>query len=116
MTVPFSPCRAVRAEVQTTGLIPPSRLRPPPPSHTLLQTIARAVFEVIVDQSPLVPEEPVEEQEAPVADGSFLEEGTSERDVTWKTPLSKKKTGERIPSNRLPLFGWSPRPTFQNAF
>lgn len=60
--------------------------------HTLVQTIAKAVFEVIVDQSPLVPEETVEEQEALLADSNLFEEGTSEREVTWKTPFSKKKT------------------------
>ncbi|XP_023378941.1 ribosomal RNA processing protein 1 homolog B [Pteropus vampyrus] len=60
--------------------------------HTLVQTIAKAVFEVIVDQSPFVPEETVEEQEALLADSNLFEEGTSEREVTWKTPFSKKKT------------------------
>lgn len=69
-----------------------------------MQTIARAVFEVIVDQSPFVPEETVEEQETLVADGNLFEEGTSEREVTWKTPFSKKKTGKRILLNSLSLF------------
>ncbi|XP_051009322.1 ribosomal RNA processing protein 1 homolog B [Acomys russatus] len=39
--------------------------------HTLVQTVARGVFEVIVDQSAFVPEETVEEQKTKVSDSGL---------------------------------------------
>ncbi|KAF6385435.1 ribosomal RNA processing 1B [Rhinolophus ferrumequinum] len=60
--------------------------------HTVVQTIARGVFEVIVDQSPLEPEETVEEQKTKVDESNFFEEETSENEVTWTKTFSKKKT------------------------
>ncbi|KAM5275454.1 ribosomal RNA processing protein 1 homolog B isoform 2-T2 [Hipposideros larvatus] len=60
--------------------------------HTLVQTIARGVFEVIVDQSPLEPEDTVEEQKTKVGDSDLSEEETSENEVTWTQTLSKKRT------------------------
>ncbi|KAL6081578.1 hypothetical protein STEG23_005237, partial [Scotinomys teguina] len=44
--------------------------------HTLVQTIARGVFEVIVDQSAFVPEETMEEQETKAGDGGLSAEET----------------------------------------
>ncbi|MBZ3888849.1 Ribosomal RNA processing protein 1-like protein B [Sciurus carolinensis] len=52
--------------------------------HILVQTIARCVFEVIVDQSPLIPEDTVEEQKTKVADGDFSEKETLENEAAWK--------------------------------
>ncbi|XP_028007623.2 ribosomal RNA processing protein 1 homolog B isoform X1 [Eptesicus fuscus] len=60
--------------------------------HTLVQTIARGVFEVIVDQSPFVPEETMEEQKTTVGDSDLPEEEIAESEVTWRKTLSKKKT------------------------
>ncbi|XP_021580944.2 ribosomal RNA processing protein 1 homolog B isoform X2 [Ictidomys tridecemlineatus] len=60
--------------------------------HTLVQTIARGVFEVIVDQSPLVPEDTVEEQKTKVGDGDLSEEETFENEAAWKKVVSRKKT------------------------
>ncbi|XP_036099186.1 ribosomal RNA processing protein 1 homolog B isoform X2 [Molossus molossus] len=58
--------------------------------HTLVQTIARGVFEVIVDQSPLVPEETVEEQRTKVGDSDLSEEETAENELLWRKTYSKK--------------------------
>ncbi|XP_062949203.1 ribosomal RNA processing protein 1 homolog B isoform X2 [Cynocephalus volans] len=59
--------------------------------HMLVQTIARGVFEVIVDQSPSVPEEAVEEQDVKVS-GSDRSEGEPPEDaVTWSRAVSRKK-------------------------
>lgn len=74
-----------------------------PPSHTVVQTIARGVFEVIVDQSPLEPEETVEEQKIKVDDSNLFEEETSENEVTWTKTFSKKKTGKKTSLNSLSL-------------
>ncbi|XP_059956392.1 ribosomal RNA processing protein 1 homolog B isoform X2 [Mesoplodon densirostris] len=60
--------------------------------QTLVQTIARGVFEVIVDQSPFAPEETVEEQKTKVGDGDLSEEETSGNEMTWRKAISRKKT------------------------
>ncbi|XP_028348494.1 ribosomal RNA processing protein 1 homolog B isoform X2 [Physeter macrocephalus] len=60
--------------------------------QTLVQTIARGVFEVIVDQSPFVPEESVEEQKTKVGDSDLSEEETSGNEMTWRKAISRKKT------------------------
>lgn len=60
--------------------------------QTLVQTIARGVFEVIVDQSPFVPEETVEEQKTEVGDGDLSEDDMPENEMTWRKTISKKKT------------------------
>lgn len=62
----------------------------------MVQTIARGVFEVIVDQSPFVPEETVEEQKTEVGDGDLSEDDMPENEMTWRKTISKKKTGKRI--------------------
>nr|KAF6383514.1 ribosomal RNA processing 1B [Pipistrellus kuhlii] len=59
--------------------------------HTLVQTIARGVFEVIVDQSPFVPEETMEEQKTTVGDSDLPKEEIADSEVTWRKTLSKKK-------------------------
>lgn len=74
-----------------------------PPSHTVVQTIARGVFEVIVDQSPLEPEETVGEQKTKVDDSNLFEEETSENEVTWMKTFSKKKTGKKTSLSSLSL-------------
>lgn len=66
-------------------------------SHALVQTVARGVFEVIVDQSPFVPEEMLEAQKTKVGDSDLFEEELSENEVTWRKTFSKKKTGKRTP-------------------
>ncbi|XP_076975137.1 ribosomal RNA processing protein 1 homolog B isoform X3 [Tamandua tetradactyla] len=60
--------------------------------HTLVQTIARGVFEVIVDQSPFVPEEIGEEQKTQVGGSDLSEVKISENEMTWRKAVSKKKT------------------------
>ncbi|XP_037686826.1 ribosomal RNA processing protein 1 homolog B [Choloepus didactylus] len=60
--------------------------------HTLVQTIARGVFEVIVDQSPLVPEELGEEPKTQVQDSDLPAAQTSDNEMTWRKTISKKKT------------------------
>ncbi|XP_047419172.1 ribosomal RNA processing protein 1 homolog B isoform X1 [Sciurus carolinensis] len=60
--------------------------------HTLVQTIARGVFEVIVDQSPLIPEDTVEEQKTKVGDGDLSEEEAFENEAAWKKAVGRKKT------------------------
>ncbi|XP_058379171.1 ribosomal RNA processing protein 1 homolog B isoform X3 [Diceros bicornis minor] len=60
--------------------------------HTLVQTIARGVFEVIVDQSPFVPEETAEEQKTKVSDSDLSEGDVSENEMTWRKTNSKRKT------------------------
>ncbi|XP_004475361.2 ribosomal RNA processing protein 1 homolog B isoform X2 [Dasypus novemcinctus] len=59
--------------------------------HTLVQTIARGVFEVIVHQSPFAPEEIVREHKTRVGDGGLPEVETSENEMTWRKTLSKKR-------------------------
>ncbi|KAM9697159.1 ribosomal RNA processing protein 1 homolog B isoform 2-T2 [Dama dama] len=59
--------------------------------QTLVQTIARGVFEVIVDQSPFVPEETVKEQKTQVGGSNLSEEETSENEMTWRKAVRKKK-------------------------
>ncbi|XP_073087374.1 ribosomal RNA processing protein 1 homolog B isoform X2 [Manis javanica] len=61
--------------------------------HTLVQTIARGVFEVIVDQSPFVPEETIEEQRTKVGDSGLTEEGVPENKVAQRKTISAEKTG-----------------------
>ncbi|XP_068403273.1 ribosomal RNA processing protein 1 homolog B isoform X1 [Eschrichtius robustus] len=60
--------------------------------QTLVQTIARGVFEVIVDQSPFAPEEMVEEQKTKVSDSDLSEEETSGKEMTWRKAIRRKKT------------------------
>ncbi|KAF4020648.1 hypothetical protein G4228_012595 [Cervus hanglu yarkandensis] len=59
--------------------------------QTLVQTIARGVFEVIVDQSPFVPEETVKEQKTQVGGSNLSDEETSENEMTWRKAVRKKK-------------------------
>ncbi|CAN0529871.1 unnamed protein product [Rangifer tarandus platyrhynchus] len=59
--------------------------------QTLVQTIARGVFEVIVDRSPFVPEERVKEQKTQVSGSNLSEEETSENEMTWRKAVRKKK-------------------------
>lgn len=66
-----------------------------------MQTIARGVFEVIVDQSPFAPEETMEEQKTAVGDSSLPEEEIAENEVTWRKTSSKKKTGKRVSLSTL---------------
>ncbi|XP_058588130.1 ribosomal RNA processing protein 1 homolog B isoform X1 [Neofelis nebulosa] len=60
--------------------------------HTLVQTIARGVLEVIVDQSPLGPEETLKEQKPQAGEGEPSEEETPENEVVWRQTVSRKKT------------------------
>ncbi|XP_066891300.1 ribosomal RNA processing protein 1 homolog B isoform X2 [Kogia breviceps] len=60
--------------------------------QTLVQTIARGVFEVIVDQPPFAPEESVEGQKTKVGDRGLSEEETSGSEMTWRKAISRKKT------------------------
>uniref|UniRef100_A0ABI7XP97 Ribosomal RNA processing 1B n=1 Tax=Felis catus TaxID=9685 RepID=A0ABI7XP97_FELCA len=60
--------------------------------QTLVQTIARGVLEVIVDQSPLGPEETLEEQKPQAGEGEPSEEETPENEVVWRQTISRKKT------------------------
>ena len=66
-------------------------------SQTLVQTIARGVFEVIVDQSPFVPEETAKEQKIQVGGGSLSEEEASGNEMTGRKAARKKKAGEKFP-------------------
>ncbi|XP_006870907.1 PREDICTED: ribosomal RNA processing protein 1 homolog B [Chrysochloris asiatica] len=59
--------------------------------QTLVQTIARSVFEVIMDPSPFVPKEMVEEQRTKVDGAELSEVKISENEVTWRKTVSKKK-------------------------
>ncbi|XP_072595528.1 ribosomal RNA processing protein 1 homolog B isoform X2 [Vulpes vulpes] len=59
--------------------------------QTLVQTIARGVLEVIVDQSPFGPEETLEEQKAQGGENEFSEDEMPENEVAWRKPVSKKK-------------------------
>lgn len=61
-------------------------------SHTLVQTVAKGVFEVIVDQSAFVPEESVEEQKTK-EDGN----GLPANELACQRVVGGKKTGERLP-------------------
>ncbi|XP_053513714.1 ribosomal RNA processing protein 1 homolog B isoform X1 [Artibeus jamaicensis] len=60
--------------------------------HALVQTIARGVFEVIVDQSPFVPEAAVEELHTKVGDGHLSEGERAGEEVTWRGTFRKRKT------------------------
>uniref|UniRef100_A0A667GUG8 Ribosomal RNA processing 1B n=1 Tax=Lynx canadensis TaxID=61383 RepID=A0A667GUG8_LYNCA len=60
--------------------------------QTLVQTIARGVLEVIVDQSPLGPEETLEEQKPQAGEGEPSEEEKPENEVVWRQTVSRKKT------------------------
>ena len=66
----------------------------------MVQTIARGVLEVIVDQSPFGPEETLE-QKAQGEENEFSEDEMPENEVAWRKPVSKKKPGKRIPLNSL---------------
>lgn len=57
-----------------------------------MQTIARGVFEAIVDQSPFVPEETMEEQKTKVGHGDLSAEEIPENEVSMRRAVSKKKT------------------------
>lgn len=70
-------------------------------SQTLVQTIARGVLEVIVDQSPFGPEETLEEQKTQVGETAFSEEEKPENEAAWRKPVSKKQPGERIPHSQF---------------
>ncbi|DAA32961.1 TPA: ribosomal RNA processing 1 homolog B [Bos taurus] len=59
--------------------------------QTLVQTIARGVFEVIVDQSPFVPEETAKEQKTQMGGGGLSEEEASGNEMTWRKAARKKK-------------------------
>lgn len=69
-------------------------------SHTLVQTVARGVFEVIVDQSACVPQESVEERKTK-EDGS----GFPTKALACRKAVSGKKAGERLPLILFP-FCW----------
>ncbi|XP_074156636.1 ribosomal RNA processing protein 1 homolog B isoform X2 [Sminthopsis crassicaudata] len=58
--------------------------------HTLVQTIARGIFEVIVDQSPFAPEDLMEEQKTN-GDSELSEEEESDNELTSKKVVIKKK-------------------------
>uniref|UniRef100_A0A8C8U9N4 Ribosomal RNA processing 1B n=1 Tax=Peromyscus maniculatus bairdii TaxID=230844 RepID=A0A8C8U9N4_PERMB len=58
---------------------------------TLVQTVARGVFEVIVDQSAFVPEETVEEQKSRVGDGGLSAEGIPTNKPACRKAGSGKK-------------------------
>ncbi|XP_072470933.1 ribosomal RNA processing protein 1 homolog B isoform X4 [Notamacropus eugenii] len=58
--------------------------------HTLVQTIARGIFEVIVDQSPFAPEDLMEEQKTN-GDSELSEEEESDNELTSKKAVAKKK-------------------------
>ncbi|KAF6121524.1 ribosomal RNA processing 1B [Phyllostomus discolor] len=60
--------------------------------HALVQTIARGVFEVIVDQSPSVPEAAMEELPTKVGGSHRSEDERAGNEVAWRKTLSKKKT------------------------
>ncbi|XP_053420985.1 ribosomal RNA processing protein 1 homolog B isoform X2 [Nycticebus coucang] len=59
--------------------------------QTLVQTIARGVFEAIVDQSPFLPEETVEEQKTKVGDSPLPEEEAAANETAWRKAASRKK-------------------------
>lgn len=65
-------------------------------SQTLVQTIARGVFEAIVDQSPFAPEETAKEQKAQVGGGGLSEEEASANEMAWRKAARKKKAGEKF--------------------
>lgn len=69
-----------------------------------MQTIARGVLEVIVDQSPFGPEETLEERKTEVGESEFSEEEMPENEAAWRRPASKKKPGETIPLNSLSVY------------
>ncbi|XP_020926723.1 ribosomal RNA processing protein 1 homolog B isoform X5 [Sus scrofa] len=68
--------------------------------HALVQTIARGVFEVIVDQSPLVPEGTLGVQKAREGDSDLSEEETSESDMAWRRAAGKKPPAPGGPQSR----------------
>jgi len=68
--------------------------------QTLVQTIARGVLEVIVDQSPFGPEETLE-QKTQGGESEFSEEEMPENKTAWRKPVRKKKPGETVPLNGL---------------
>ncbi|XP_040588009.1 ribosomal RNA processing protein 1 homolog B isoform X2 [Mesocricetus auratus] len=59
--------------------------------HTLVQTVARGVFEVIVDQSASVPEETVEEQTTRVGDGGLSAQEIPASKLACRKAVSGKK-------------------------
>ncbi|XP_021500816.1 ribosomal RNA processing protein 1 homolog B isoform X2 [Meriones unguiculatus] len=59
--------------------------------HTLVQTVARGVFEVIVDQSAFVPEETVEEQKTKLADVDLPGEEIPANKTACRKAVSGKK-------------------------
>jgi hypothetical protein len=61
-----------------------------------VQTIARGVFEVIVDQSPFVPEETVGEQETKGGENDLSGAEIPAVQATWRKAVSRKKIGENL--------------------
>ncbi|XP_027439404.1 ribosomal RNA processing protein 1 homolog B isoform X2 [Zalophus californianus] len=59
--------------------------------QTLVQTIARGVLEVIVDQSPFGPEETLEEQKTQGGESEFSKEEMPENKAAWRKPVRKKQ-------------------------
>ncbi|XP_042543270.1 ribosomal RNA processing protein 1 homolog B isoform X2 [Dipodomys spectabilis] len=60
--------------------------------HTLVQTIARCVFEVIVQQSPFMPEETGEDQETEVSSNDSSGKASPTNETTWRKASSRSKT------------------------
>ncbi|KAM6224053.1 ribosomal RNA processing protein 1 homolog B [Rhynchocyon petersi] len=77
--------------------------------QTLVQTIARGVFDVIVHQSPLVPDEMVEKQRTKVGDGELSEEEISENEMTWRKTNKKKTARGKHHSGKESISGASER-------
>ncbi|XP_027699448.1 ribosomal RNA processing protein 1 homolog B isoform X2 [Vombatus ursinus] len=71
--------------------------------HTLVQTIARRIFEVIVDQSPFAPEDLMEEQKTN-GDSELSEEEESDNELTSKKAVTKKKPVGKYSTRRD---GWN---------
>ncbi|XP_007493268.2 ribosomal RNA processing protein 1 homolog B isoform X1 [Monodelphis domestica] len=72
--------------------------------HTLVQTIAKGIFEVIVDQSPFAPEDLMEEQKTN-GDSELSEEEESDNELTAKKAIIKKKSAVSKHSTRKD--GWN---------
>ncbi|XP_044526183.1 ribosomal RNA processing protein 1 homolog B isoform X2 [Gracilinanus agilis] len=71
--------------------------------HTLVQTIAKGIFEVIVDQSPFAPEDLMEEQKTN-GDSELSEEEESDNELTSKKAIIKKKPVGKYPTRKD---GWN---------
>uniref|UniRef100_G3U4I9 Ribosomal RNA processing 1B n=1 Tax=Loxodonta africana TaxID=9785 RepID=G3U4I9_LOXAF len=75
--------------------------------HTLVQTIARGVFEAIMDQSPFVPEEVVEEQRTQAGDSQPSEEEISEGNEDEGQGKETEEEARQALSKRRPADGVS---------